>query len=277
MIDPTHPRLSIVRQCQLVSISRSAYYGPVRGESSLNLSLMRLIDEQFLETPWYGSRQMARHLRRQGCGVGRKRVRRLMAKMGLAAVYQRPRTSVPHPEHRVWPYLLRNMVIDRPDQVWCADITYIPMRRGFLYLVAVMDWATRRVLAWRLSNTMDADFCIEALEEALCRHGRPGIFNTDQGSQFTSPRFTEVLREAGIRISMDGRGRWMDNIFIERLWRSLKYECIYLNAFETGSEARAGIGRWMRYYNAERPHSSLGGRTPDEAHSGPALMIDAAA
>ncbi len=277
MIEPAHPRLSIVRQCRLVSISRSAYYGPVRGESSLNLGLMRLIDEQFLETPWYGSRQMARHLRRQGYVVGRKRVRRLMAKMGLAAVYQRPRTSVPHPEHRVWPYLLRNMVIDRPDQVWCADITYIPMRRGFLYLVAVMDWATRKVLAWRLSNTMDADFCIEALEEALCRHGRPGIFNTDQGSQFTSPRFTEVLREAGIRISMDGRGRWMDNIFIERLWRSLKYECIYLHAFETGSETRAGIGRWMRYYNAERPHSSLGGRTPDEAHAGPLLTIDAAA
>jgi putative transposase len=169
------------------------------------------------------------------------------------------------------------MVIDRPDQVWCADITYIPMRRGFLYLIAVMDWATRKVLAWRLSNTMDADFCIEALEEAICRHGRPGIFNTDQGSQFTSPRFTEVLREAGIRISMDGRGRWMDNIFIERLWRSLKYECIYLHAFQTGSEARSGIGRWMRYYNAERPHSSLGGRTPDEAYSGPAPRIDAAA
>ena len=277
MIEPAHPRLSIVRQCRLVSISRSAYYGPVRGESSLNLGLMRLIDEQFLETPWYGSRQMARHLRRQGYVVGRKRVRRLMAKMGLTAVYQRPRTSVPHPEHRIWPYLLRNMVIDRPDQVWCADISYIPMRRGFLYLVAVMDWATRKLLAWRLSNTMDADFCIEALEEAICRHGRPGIFNTDQGSQFTSPRFTEVLREAGIRISMDGRGRWMDNIFIERLWRSLKYECIYLHAFETGSEARAGIGRWMRYYNAERPHSSLGGRTPDEAYTGPALRIDAAA
>lgn len=277
MIDPAHPRLSIARQCRLVSISRSAYYGPVRGESSLNLDLMRLIDEQFLETPWYGSRQMARHLRRQGYVIGRKRVRRLMAKMGLAAVYQRPRTSVPHPEHRVWPYLLRNMVIDRPDQVWCADITYIPMRRGFLYLVAVMDWATRKVLAWRLSNTMDAEFCIEALEEALCRHGRPGIFNTDQGSQFTSPRFTDVLRQAGIRISMDGRGRWMDNIFIERLWRSLKYECIFLHAFETGSEARAGIGRWMRYYNAERPHSSLGGRTPNEAHAGPALTIDAAA
>ena len=276
MIEPAHPRLSIARQCRLVSISRSAYYGPARGESSLNLALMRLIDEQFLETPWYGSRQMARHLRRQGHVVGRKRVRRLMAKMGLRAVYQRPRTTVPNPEHKVWPYLLRNVTIDRPDQVWCADITYIPMRRGFLYLVAVMDWATRRVLSWRLSNTMDADFCVEALEEALARHGPPGIFNTDQGSQFTSPRFTDVLRDAGVRISMDGRGRWMDNVFIERLWRSVKYECVYLHAFETGSEARAGIGRWMSYYNAERPHSALGGRTPDEAHAGPAV-IDAAA
>ena len=276
MIEPAHPRLSIARQCQLISISRSGYYGPARGESPLNLMLMRLIDEQFLETPWYGSRQMARHLRRQGHVVGRKRVRRLMAKMGLAAVYQRPRTTVPHPEHKVWPYLLRNVTIDRPDQVWCADLTYIPMRRGFLYLVAVMDWATRKVLAWRLSNTMDADFCIEALEEALARHGPPGIFNTDQGSQFTSPRFTDILRDADVRISMDGRGRWMDNVFIERLWRSVKYECVYLHAFETGSEARAGIGRWMSYYNAERPHSALGGRTPDEAHAGP-TVIDAAA
>ena len=276
MIEPAHPRLSIARQCRLVSISRSAYYGPVQGESPLNLALMRLIDEQFLETPWYGSRQMARHLRRQGHVVGRKRVRRLMAKMGLAAVYQRPRTTAPHPEHKVWPYLLRGLTIDRPDQVWCADLTYIPMRRGFLYLVAVMDWATRKVLAWRLSNTMDADFCIEALEEALARHGPPGIFNTDQGSQFTSPRFTDVLRDAGVRISMDGRGRWMDNVFIERLWRSVKYECVYLHVFETGSEARAGIGRWMRYYNAERPHSALRGRTPDGAYAGPAV-IDAAA
>jgi putative transposase len=229
---------------------------------------MRGIDEQFLATPWYGSRQMARHLRRQGYVVGRKRVRRLMAKMGLAAVYQRPRTTVPHPEHKIWPYLLRNLAIDRPNQVWCADITYIPMRRGFLYLVAVMDWATRKVLAWRLSNTMDVEFCLEALEAAMTRYGRPEIFNTDQGSQFTSPRFTRILTEAGIRVSMDGRGRWMDNVFIERLWRSMKYECVYLNAFETGGEARSGLGRWISYYNAERPHSALGGRTPDEAHAG---------
>ena len=268
MIEPEHPRLSIVRQCQLVALSRSSFYYRPVGESAENLALMRLIDEQFLETPWYGSRQMVRHLRRQGHVVGRKRVRRLMATMGLAAVYQRPRTTVPHPEHRIWPYLLRDLSIDRPDQVWCADITYIPMRRGFLYFVAVMDWASRKVLAWRLSNTLDVEFCIEALEEALARHGRPEIFNTDQGSQFTSPRFTGVLTGAGVRVSMDGRGRWMDNVFIERLWRSMKYECVYLHAFETGSEARAGLGRWISYYNADRPHSALGGRTPAEAHAG---------
>ena len=189
-----------------------------------------------------------------------------MAKMGLVPIYQRPRTTVPHPEHRIYPYLLREMAITRPNQVWCADITYIPMRRGFLYLVAVMDWATRKVLSWRVSNTMDAEFCAAALEEALARFGRPEIFNTDQGSQFTSPRFTGVLQAAGVRISMDGRGRWMDNVFIERLWRSLKYECVYLHAFETGSELRTGLSRWIGYYNARRPHSTLGGRTPDGAY-----------
>jgi putative transposase len=266
MIDPAHTRLTIARQCRLVAISRSAFYAAAKGETPLNLALMRLIDRQFLETPWYGSRQMARHLRRQGHEVGRKRVRRLMAKIGVQAVYQRPKTSQPHSEHRIWPYLLRNMVIDRPNQVWCADITYLPMRHGFLYLVAIMDWATRKVLAWRVSNTLHADFCTEALEEALARHRPPEIFNTDQGGQFTSPRFTGVLRDAGVRISMDGRGRWMDNVFIERLWRSLKYECIYLHAFETGSELRAGLRRWIDYYNALRPHSALGGRTPDEAY-----------
>jgi putative transposase len=266
MIEPEHPKLSVVRQCDLVSISRSGFYYQPTGETPLNLTLMRLIDVQFLETPWYGSRQMARHLRREGYTVGRKRVRRLMAKMGLEPIYQRPRTTVPHPGHQVYPYLLREMVIDRPNQVWCADITYIPMRRGFLYLVAVMDWSTRKVLSWRVSNTMDVEFCIEALEEALARFRRPDIFNTDQGSQFTSPRFTGVLREAGVRISMDGRGRWMDNVFIERLWRSLKYECIYLHAFETGSELRAGLRSWIGYYNARRPHSTLAGQTPDEAY-----------
>jgi putative transposase len=266
MIEPGYPHLSIVRQCELVSISRASFYYEPSGETPLNLTLMRLIDEQFLETPFYGTRQMARHLRRQGYIVGRKRVRRLMARMGLAAIYQRPRTSDPHPAHPVYKYLLRNLVIDRPNQVWCADITYIPMRRGFLYLVAIMDWASRKVLAWRLSNTMDADFCIEALREALARFGAPEIFNTDQGSQFTSPRFTEVLKDAGVRTSMDGRGRWMDNVFIERLWRSLKYECVYLHAFETGSELRAGLARWVAYYNAHRPHSGLAGQTPDEAY-----------
>ena len=271
MIEPGHPTLSVVRQCELVSISRSGFYYQPAGETALNLALMRLIDAQFLETPWYGSRQMASHLRREGYKVGRKRIRRLMAKMGLVPIYQRPRTTVPHPEHRVYPYLLRDMAITRPNQVWCADITYIPMRRGFLYLVAVMDWATRKVLSWRVSNTMDTEFCVAALEEALARFGRPDIFNTDQGSQFTSPRFTGVLQAAGVRISMDGRGRWMDNVFIERLWRSLKYECVYLHAFETGSELRAGLTRWIGYYNARRPHSALAGRTPEEAYGEAAL------
>jgi len=266
MIEPDHPSLSVVRQCELVSISRSGFYYQPAGETAENLALMRLIDAQFLETPWYGSRQMARHLRRDGHEVGRKRIRRLMAVMGLAPIYQRPRTTVPNPAHRIWPYLLRDMAIDRPNQVWCTDLTYIPMRRGFLYLVAVMDWATRKVLSWRVSNTMDVEFCVEALQEALARFGQPEIFNSDQGSQFTSPRFTGVLQQAGVRISMDGRGRWMDNVFIERLWRSLKYECIYLHAFETGSELRAGLSRWIGYYNARRPHSSLAGRTPDEAY-----------
>jgi putative transposase len=266
MIEADPPRLSVARQCALVSISRSAFYYRAAGETPLNLALMRLIDEVFLETPWYGSRQMARHLRRQGDTVGRKRVRRLMARMGLAAIYQQPRTTVRYPEHRTYPYLLRGLRIERPDQVWCSDITYIPMRRGFLSLVAVMDWATRKVVSWRLSNTLEAEFCIAALEEALARYGRPDIFNTDQGSQFTSPRFVEVLTGAGVRVSMDGRGRWMDNVFIERLWRSLKYECIYLHAFETGSELRAGLTRWIGYYNGQRPHSALAGRTPDEAY-----------
>ncbi len=257
LIDSDHPTLSVVRQCQLVAINRSRFYYQPVGETVENLALMRLIDAQFLETPWYGSRQMARHLRREGHAVGRKRIRRLMATMGLAPIYQRPRTTV-------------------PNQVWCADITYIPMRRGFLYLVAVMDWATRKVLAWRVSNTMDTAFCVEALEEALAHHGRPGIFNTDQGSQFTSPRFTDVLKDAQVLISMDGRGRWIDNVFIERLWRSLKYECIYLHAFETGSELRVGLSRWIGYYNTRRPHSTLAGRTPDEAYRAAGMEMLAA-
>ena len=267
MIDPGHPRLSIVRQCELALISRSSFYREPTAETEATLRLMRLIDEQFLETPWYGSRQMARHLRRNGWRVGRHRVRRLMLKMGLAPIYQRPKTSEPHPAHRIWPYLLRHRTIDRPNQVWCADVTYIPMRRGFLYLVAIMDWFSRKVLAWRLSNTMDVDFCVTALEEAIARFGRPEIFNTDQGSQFTSFAFTNTLKDADIRISMDGRGRWMDNVFIERLWRSLKYECVFLTAFETGSEARTGIGRWIGYYNTDRPHSTFNGSTPDEVYA----------
>jgi putative transposase len=266
MIEPAHARLSISAQCRLLSISRSSYYYAPVPETEDTLALMRVIDAAFLDMPWYGSRQMVRHLRRIGHDVGRRRVRRLMGKMGLSPIYQRPRTSDPHPQHRIYPYLLRKLVIERPNHVWCADITYIPMRRGFLYLVAIMDWATRKVLAWRLSNTMDAAFCVAALEEALTRFGKPEIFNTDQGSQFTSLDFIAVLKDAEIRISMDGRGRWMDNVFIERLWRSLKYECVYLHAFETGSELRAGIGRWVTYYNTQRPHSGLAGRTPAEAY-----------
>lgn len=268
MVDASHQRLSITRQCDLLSISRSSFYYEVRGENPLNLKLMRLIDEQFLEEPSWGSRQLARYLRREGYCVGKKRVRRLMRKMGLMPVYRKPRTSVPHPEHKVYPYLLRNLDITRPSQVWCSDICYIPMRRGFLYLVVVMDWYSRKVLSWRLSNTLEADFCVAALEEALGKYGKPEIFNTDQGGQFTSLDFTQTLKDAGVRISMDGRGRWMDNVMAERLWRTLKYDCVYLNAFETGSEAREGIGRWFNRYNRRRPHSSLADRTPHEAYFG---------
>ena len=266
LIEASHPRLSIVRQCSLLSISRSSWYYEPVPVSDATLALMQVIDTVFMDCPWYGSRQMMRHLQRLGHEVGRDRVRRLMARMGLAAIYQRPRTSDPHPEHRIYPYLLRKLAITRPNQVWCCDITYLPMRRGFLYLVAIMDWATRKVLAWRVSNTMDSTFCVEALQEALARHGKPEIFNTDQGSQFTSFAFTGVLQAAEVQISMDGRGRWMDNVFIERLWRSLKYECVYLNDFETGTELRAGVGRWFDYYNNHRPHSTLAGQTPSEAY-----------
>lgn len=227
---------------------------------------MRLIDEEFPEDPSCGARQMARSLRRKGYWVNRKRIRRLMQKMGLIAIYQRPRTSEPHPEHRIYPYLLRNLEIAAPNQVWYADVTYIPMRRGFLYLVAVMDWSSRKVLSWRLSNTMAADFCVAALEEAMAKYGRPDIFNTDQGSQFTSLAFTQVLKDAGVKISMDGKGRWQDNIMVERLWRTMKYDCIYLYAFKTGSEVKRGLEKWFRRYNEERPHSSLDDRTPDEAY-----------
>jgi putative transposase len=266
MISRDHPDLSLSRQCQVFSISRSSFYYELKSESLENLSLMRRIDELFLRYPFYGSRQMVRQLCRENIHVGRHRVRRLMRLMGLQAIYQAPRTSDPHPEHRIYPYLLRNMKITRPNHVWCADITYIPVQCGFLYLVAIMDWATRHVLAWRLSNTMDACFCVEALREALSRYGKPDIFNTDQGSQFTSYDFTGVLKNAETTISMDGRGRCMDNIFIERLWRSLKYEAIYLHELTDGFVAERVIGEWIDFYNTERPHSSFGGRTPAEAY-----------
>ena len=266
MVSKDH-KLSVRRQCALLTLTRSNLYYQPKGESTENLRFMAIIDKQFLETPWYGSRQMARYMQRQGHKCGRHRVWRLMRLMRLVPIYQEPNTSQKHPQHKIWPYLLRNMVIDRPNQVWCADITYIPMRRGFLYLVAILDWYSRKVLAWRLSNTLEADFCVEALKEALAKHGRPEIFNTDQGSQFTSASWIEVLSDAKIKISMDGKGRWIDNRMIERLWRSLKYECVYLHAFEKGSEAKAGIGKWLAYYNAERPHSTHGILTPDEVHA----------
>ena len=223
------------------------------------------IDRQFLETPYYGSRKMTAWLRREGHIVNRKR--RLMRQMGLQVIWQKPNTSKPNPEHKVYPYLLRGLTIEH--QVWATDITYIPMPRGFFYLVAIMDWHSRKVLSWRLSNTMDAIFCVEALEEALALYGRPEIFNSDQGAQFTSTAFTGVLEAAGVRISMDGKGRCMDNVFVERLWRSLKYEDIYLRAYATGSEARLGIGRWIAGYNTTRPHQALGYRTPDEVYKSP--------
>ena len=266
MIRRDRPNLSLSRQCRLLSIGRSSFYYLPKGESLETLALMRRIDGLFLKYPFYGSRQMTRQLRRDGVHVGRHRVRRLMRLMGLAAIYQAPRTSAPHPAHRVYPYLLGGLAIDRPDQVWCADITYIPVQRGFLYLVAIMDWATRHVLAWRLSNTLDAGFCVEALAEALARYGKPKIFNTDQGSQFTSFDFTGLLKDAEISISMDGRGRCMDNIFIERLWRSLKYEAVYLHELTDGFRAERVIAEWIDFYNTKRPHSALDGRTPAEAY-----------
>ena len=276
MVERDHPALSLSRQCRLLSIGRSSLYYEPKGESAETLALMRWIDELFLKYPFYGARQMVRHLRREGVCIGRRRAARLMRLLGLHAVWRAPRTSDPHPAHRVWPYLLKGLRSERPDHVWCADITYIPVQRGFLSLVAIMDWASRHVLAWRLSNTLDAGFCTDALEEALDRHGAPEIFNTDQGSQFTSMAFTARLQAAGIRISMDGRGRCMDNLFIERLWRSLKYEAVYLHESADGFTARRVIGEWIGFYNTGRPHSALGGRTPAEAYQGgmPVDMMD---
>ncbi len=276
MVERDHPSLSLSRQCRLLSIGRSSLYYTLKGESAETLALMRRIDDLFLKYPFYGARRMALHLRREGVRIGCRRAARLMRLMGLQAIYRAPRTSDPHPAHRVYPYLLRGLAIAQANHVWCADITYIPVRRGFLYLVAIMDWASRHVLAWRLSNTLDAGFCTDTLEEALARYGTPEIFNTDQGSQFTSLAFTGCLREAGIRISMDGRGRCMDNIFIERLWRSLKYEAVYLHEIADGFAARRVIGEWIGFYNTQRPHSALGGRTPAEAYRGntPVDMMD---
>lgn len=268
IVDSGHPRLSIRKQCRLLSLQRSTYYYQPQGESPYNLELMRLIDELFMDMPFLGSRQMRNMLVDLGHQVGRGRTRRLMRKMGLMAVFQKPRTSKPHPEHKIYPYLLRNVPITRPNQVWCADITYIPMKRGFLYLVAIMDWHSRAVLSWRLSNTMDADFCVAALDEALNRYGVPEIFNTDQGSQFTSYEFTKALRDAGVRISMDGRGRWLDNVMIERLWRSLKYECVYLREMETGRELRQALAWWFEFYNTRRPHFAFDGKKPMEIYQG---------
>ena len=268
LVRRAHPELSVSRQCRLLSVGRSSLYYTTRGESEETLALMRRIDALFLKHPFYGARQMVRHLRREGVRIGRRRAGRLMRLLGLQAIYRAPRLSAPHPAHRVYPYLLKGLTIERANQVWCADITYIPVRCGCLYLVAIMDWASRHVLAWRLSNTLDAGFCVEALDDALAHHGPPEIFNTDQGSQFTSGAFTGRLQAAGIQISMDGRGRCMDNIFIERLWRSLKYEAVYLHELADGLKARRVIGEWIGFYTTERPHSALGGRTPAEAYRG---------
>ena len=264
MLDRDHPVLSIRRQCALLSLARSGVYRAMApaDDDAADLTLMRRLDELFTAWPFLGSRRMTAMLRAEGHAINRKRVQRLMRRMGIAALGPKPCTTKPAPGHKIFPYLLRNMVIDRPNQVWAADITFIPIGHGFLYLVAVIDWSSRAVLSWRLSNTMDTSFCLAALDEALARFGKPGIFNTDQGSQFTSAAFTGALAAADIRISMDGRGRWMDNVFIERLWRSLKYEDVYLKGYADGREARAGIGSWIGFYNARRPHQALGNRAP---------------
>lgn len=266
MVNRLDTTLSIVRQCKLLGISRSGLYYQPAGISGEDLTLMKLIDRQYLATPFYGTRRMAAWLKKEGHIVNRKHIRRLMRIMGLSAIYRRPRTSNPMTGHRVYPYLLRGMEITRPDQVWAADITYIPMARGFLYLVVIMDWYSRKVISWRLSNTLDTDFCIDALHEAL-RKGCPEIFNTDQGVQFTSEAFTRILENAGVKISMDGKGSYTDNLFIERLWRTVKYEEVYLKAYQNGKEARTGLGDYFRFYNSLRPHQSLGYLTPTEVYN----------
>jgi len=265
MIDSTHP-LSLTKQASLLDLSRSSlYYEPV-GTSEADLLLMAAMDELHLEFPFYGSRRLLDELFDQGFTVGRDHVRTLMRTMGMMVLYPKKKLSEPHPGHKIYPYLLRDLDITRAGQVWCTDVTYLPMARGFAYLVAIMDWASRKVLSFRLSNTLDASFCIEALEEALDRHGAPEIMNTDQGSQFTSEGFTSLLQAHEVKISMDGRGRWLDNVFIERLWRSVKYEEVYLKAYETLPEARRELAAYFDFYNTRRRHQGLEGRTPDEVY-----------
>jgi putative transposase len=265
MIDPEHD-LPITQQAEALGISRSTVYYQSRPVSAEDLWLMRQIDELHLNYPFAGSRMLRDLLGHQGLEVGRCHLRTLMRRMGIEAIYRRPNTSKPAPGHRIYPYLLRGLAITRPNQVWAMDITYIPMARGFVYLAAVVDWFSRRVLAWKLSITMEASFCIEALEEALSRNEKPEIFNTDQGSQFTSEAFTGRLKQEGIKISMDGKGRWRDNVFVERIWKSIKYEEVYLHAYASVSEARTSIGRYLEFYNSIRPHSSLKALTPDQVY-----------
>ena len=265
MIDRTH-KLSITRQSEALGISRGSVYYSLRPVSEADLALMRRIDELHLDYPFAGSRMLQGLLLGEGYKVGRRHIATLMKRMGIEAIYRRPNTSKPAPGHKIYPYLLRKLAVTRPNQVWAMDITYIPMARGFVYLTAVVDWFSRRVLSWRLSITLDADFCVEALEEALARYSKPEIFNTDQGSQFTSVAFTRILKGADIAISMDGRGAWRDNVFVERLWRTIKYEEVYLRPYTTVPEARASIGKYLDFYNTKRPHSSLDRRTPDQAY-----------
>ena len=268
MIDFNCSKISIAFQCRLLDINRSSVYYKPKPVKQRDLDIMRIIDEQYLETPFYGSRSMRNHIIRLGFKINRKPVQRLMRLMGLQAIYPKPKTTKPHPQHKVYPYLLRGLEINRPNQVWAADITYVPMSRGFMYLVAIMDWHSRKVLSWRVSNSMDADFCIEALEDAIQKYGCPDIFNTDQGSQFTSDSFIKVLKDNNIKISMDGRGRFQDNIFIERLWWTVKYQYLYLRSFDNGRDLRHGLKNWFLFYNHKRPHQNLNDCTPDEMYYG---------
>jgi putative transposase len=262
MIEPKHPKLTVSRQCELLELPRSSYYRQPTPERDENLELMRVIDETYLAHPFFGSRQMRDWLRLQGYRVNRKRVQRLMRQLGLEAIYRKPNTSAPHPEHRIYPYLLKKLVIDRPNQVWATDITYVPIQGGFAYLCAVIDWHTRRVLAWALSNTLDATFCVQAVRRAMAEFGTPEIFNTDQGCQFTSAEFTQPLLAAGVKLSMDGKGRCLDNVFVERLWRTVKYEEIYLKSYTSLIDAHAQLDAYFTFYNEQRPHSQLGRRPP---------------